>query len=118
MELPAVADITSHGIAIKTNRQAQPRSGTACSRVQTTSVASAVTIAWRGRNVSDRASSIEDPTSRTRGPPNMLRAVSTGDPVAAYMIVPRARLAIDPAITIRHWATNRTRNCATANNWR
>jgi hypothetical protein len=48
----------------------------------------------------------------------MLRAVNTGEPVAANMIVPRARLATDPDITVRHCETNRTRNSATANSWR
>ncbi len=81
-------------------------------------VDSTTMIARRGRSRSDSESNKADPKSRTRGPPNMLNAVRTGDPVASYMIVPRARLATDPATTMRHWEPKRVRNWATANSSR
>ena len=118
MALPAVADITSHGIAISTKRQPHARSGSACSRLVATMTASTRTSAWRGRIRSDSASSSDEPSSRTSGPPNMLSAVRIGEPVAAYMIVPSARLATEPDITMKHWDRNRTRNSETENSWR
>lgn len=80
--VPLVADMTSHGMAMRRNRHGHGRPGIACSASQTIIVEPTRSIAERGLSRSDRESKSCDPTSCTSGPPNMARAVRTADDVA------------------------------------
>ena len=68
--------------------------------------------AVRGRQRSARESRNHEVARRTRGPPNITNALSSGDPVSAYASVPRARLPTDPAPTFSDVVVNSTRNSA------
>jgi len=116
--LPPVADMTSHGMASRMNRAHQASPGTAWRRFMTSPAEATSMSARRGRSRSDRERRNVDPRSRTSGPPNMLRAVRTGELVAAKVMVPRARLLAEAEATVRHCSTKRTRNSRIARSWR
>ena len=115
---PAAVESTSHTRASRANRAGHGMPGSACSRLATATATATVVRARRGRTMSDAASTNDEASRATSGPPNMLSPVSSADPVSAWTIVPSARPDVAPAAMVRHWVTNRVRNSATPNSSR